>query len=172
MNKEFEVDESGMTADGYRILNPISKRSMYLGNLITIAVVGIIAGTVIFFSESIFEESKDLGIAITISLAAIAVLYLLISPQVFYRRYRYRIDDDKVEIRRGILIITHTLVPIERIHQVQVNKGPINRLFGLANVDITTAGGTAKLEYLEEETAESIASKLNEYVVKLLKERD
>jgi len=166
------VDESGMTADGYRILNPISKRSMYLGNLITIAVVGIIAGTVIFFSESIFEESKDLGIAITISLAAIAVLYLLISPQVFYRRYRYRIDDDKVEIRRGILIITHTLVPIERIHQVQVNKGPINRLFGLANVDITTAGGTAKLEYLEEETAESIASKLNEYVVKLLKERD
>jgi membrane protein YdbS with pleckstrin-like domain len=81
-------------------------------------------------------------------------------------------DDDKVEIRRGIITITHSLVPIERIHQVQVAKGPINRMFGLANVNITTAGGIATMEYLDEEVAESIASKLNEYVVRLLKDRD
>ena len=45
-------------------------------------------------------------------------------------------------------------------------------MFGLANVNMTTAGGVAKLEYLDEATAESIASKLNESVVKLLKDRD
>ncbi|MBE6523922.1 MAG: hypothetical protein E7Z65_03500 [Thermoplasmata archaeon] len=172
MNREFQVDESGMTADGYRVLNPASKKSMYLGNLITFAILAAAAGLVIYFSDTIFGESKDLGRAITIILLVLATVYLIFGPQVFYRRYRYRLDDDKVEIRRGIVIVTHTLVPIERIHQVQVGKGPINRLFGLADVNITTAGGTAKLEFLDEDTAESIASKLNEYVVKLLKERD
>ena len=45
-------------------------------------------------------------------------------------------------------------------------------MFGLANVNITTAGGVSTLEYLDIETAESIASKLNECVVKMLKARD
>ena len=102
----------------------------------------------------------------------ILAIYFIAAPQVFYRRYRYRIDDEKAEIRRGVIVISHTLVPIERIHQVQVAKGPINRMFGLANVNITTAGGTAVLEYLDIETAESVATKLNECVVGLLKDRD
>ena len=172
MNKEFEVDENGLTADGYKVLNPASKKSMYLGNIIKFAILAAAAGAVILFSESFFGEMKDVGCGVTIALLVLSTLYLLIEPQVFYRRYRYRLDDDKVEIRRGIITITHSLVPIERIHQVEVAKGPINRMFGLANVIITTAGGVATVEYLDEDAAESIASKLNEYVVRLLKDRD
>lgn len=32
----FKVDENGLTVDGYRRLEPESKKSMYLGNLIGI----------------------------------------------------------------------------------------------------------------------------------------
>ncbi len=173
MNDEFAVDESGMTSDGYHILDPKSKKSMYLGNLIAFAVLAVLVGLGIHFSEIIFgAEDKDIGCIILMGVFIAVSVYLIAGPIVFYRRYRYRIDDDKVEIRRGVLIITHTLVPIERIHQVQVSKGPINKMFGLADVNMTTAGGQASLEYLNEETAESIASKLNECVVKLLKDRD
>ena len=89
-----------------------------------------------------------------------------------YRRYRYRMDDEKIEVRRGIVYITHAMVPIERVHQVDVSEGPINRMYGLANVNITTAGGVVTIEYLKEDVAEGIAAKLNENVVKLLRERD
>ena len=172
MNSEFAVDESGMTADGYHRLNPVSKKSMYVGKMIWFVIFAIGFGLAIHYSEYLFVSYKDYAcIALMASFVAIAV-YLIASPIVFFRRYRYRLDDEKVEIRRGVITITHTLVPIERIHQVEVARGPINRAFGLAAVNMTTAGGVATLEYLDEETAESIASKLNECVVKLLKDRD
>jgi len=172
MNDEFAVDESGMTSDGYHILDPVSKRSMYLKNLIVFAILALFFGLGIHYADIIWETDTDLYRMGLLAVFILIAVYLIVSPIVFYRRYRYRLDDDKVDIRRGIITITHTMVPIERIHQVEVSKGPINRMFGLANVNITTAGGTATLEYLNEPVAESIASKLNECVVRLLKDRD
>ena len=172
MNDGFAVDETGMTADGYRVLPKNSLKSMYLKNIIKFAILSVIVGLIIHFWEYITDYDRDLGSIIVIAIYILISLYLIIGPQIFYRRYRYRMDDDKVEIRRGIITITHSLVPIERIHQVEVAKGPINRMFGLANVIVTTAGGVATVEYLDEDVAESIASKLNEYVVRLLKDRD
>jgi len=172
MDAQFAVDDSGMTADGYHILNPVSMKAMYIANAIKFGISAVAVFLLVHFSGELFGEAKDYACMVIIGLYIVLAAYLIAGPAVFYRRYRYRIDDDKVEIRRGIVTITHTLVPIERIHQVQVAKGPINRMFGLANVVITTAGGVTTLEYLDETTAEGIASKLNEYVVKLLKDRD
>ena len=72
----------------------------------------------------------------------------------------------------GVIIRSHFLVPVERIHQVQVDKGPILRKFGLASVTVTTAGGIANLEYLDEPIAEDIAQNLNEKIIKMLKARE
>jgi hypothetical protein len=172
MKDEFAVDENGLTADGYHILLPVSKKSMYVANAIKFALVSVFFGLCIHFSDILFGTYKDLFCGGIIVLYIVIVVYLIAGPIVYYRRYRYKLDDDKAEIRRGIITISHTLVPIERIHQVEVSRGPINRMFGLANVVITTAGGVTSLDYLDETTAESIASKLNETVVKLLKDRD
>jgi hypothetical protein len=172
MNDEFSVDESGMTSDGYHRLLPVSKRAMYLRNAIRFVVVTVAIGVAIHYGDLLFGTMRDLCCAGLIILYIVVAAYLCVAPLVFYKRYRYRMDDDKVEIRRGIITITHTLVPIERIHQVEVARGPINRRFGLANVVMTTAGGVSTLEYLDLETAEQIASKLNETVVRLLKARD
>jgi len=172
MANEFTVDDRGMTSDGYRRLLPSSRKSMYLANMIKVAIATAIVLWLFINWTVLFPDSDSRVRYVAVAVYAIFLIYWLVGPEVFYRRYRYRIDDDKAEIRRGIIVITHSLVPIERIHQVQVDKGPINRLFGLANVVITTAGGVTALELLDEDTAESIASKLNECVVKLLKDRD
>jgi hypothetical protein len=172
MFNEFAVDETGMTSDGYRRLQPSCKKAMYIQNAITMSVLTVIAVLGFFFLGDRLGTWYDTTLILTVAVLALIAVYLLVSPQVFYRRYRYRIDSEKAEIRRGVVTIAHVLVPIERIHQVVVLKGPINRMFGLANVNITTAGGTTILEYLDTETAESIAEMLNQTVVKLLKDRD
>lgn len=172
MSKEFAVDKNGMTADGYCRLEPVSKVAMYIGNAISFLICVVVFGLLVHFSDRIFKNESNLASMCLIAIFVIISIYLIVGPIVFYRRYRYRIDDDKAEIRRGIITIRHTLVPIERIHQVEVTRGPINRQFGLADVNITTAGGTTKIEYLRNEVAEDIASKLNECVVKLLKDRE
>jgi len=172
MRDEFAVDESGMTADGYHILLPVSKKAMYVNNVIKFAILAVVFGVIIHYADSIFGADAELLRTLILGLYVVIIAYLIVSPIIFYRRYRYRLDSEKAEIRRGVITITHSLVPIERIHQVQVNRDPINRMFGLANVTITTAGGVSVIEYLDEATAESIADTLNETVVKLLKDRD
>lgn len=169
MNDDFRVNEEGFTKDGYRILKKSSLRAMYLGNAIWFVILAIVCGLGVHeLSVRGYQMAAAALIVVFIALAA----YLIVSPRIFYDHYRYRLDDDKVEVRRGVIVIRHTLVPIERVHQVDVKKGPIKRMFGLADVYITTAGGTAAIEFLENDIAESIASKLNECVVKILKDRD
>ena len=168
----FKVDENGLTVDGYRCLEPESKRSMYLGNAVTMVISAAIVLLIVMYGGSWLGDYYDIACIGLYVLLAVIVVYGLVEPQITYMRYRYRMDDDKIEVRWGIVYITHEMVPIERVHQVDVSEGPINRMYGLANVNITTAGGVVTIEYLKSDVAEAIASKLNEKVIKLLKERD
>ena len=171
MEDIFATDKSGFTADGYRRLVPSSKKSMYLFNGILLAFLTILVAIVVMFGLPEIGSDAMMALILTVVLYALCVMYLLISPIVFYNRYRYRIDADKAEIRRGVFWISHMMIPVERIHQVDVVRGPINRVFGLADVIITTAGGVAKIQYLEDDVAEEIVNNLNNTVVALLKDR-
>ena len=162
----FKVDENGFTVDGYRVLNPLCLRSMYLSR-----AIGIVILAAVFYLMYVgIPELKWAGTWLA-AIFIILLIYSAVGPFVFYKRYRYRMDEDKIEVRRGILYITHLLVPVERVHQVDVKVGPINRIFGLADVGITTAGGAVSLQFLEEDVAEGIATTLNDKIVCMLKER-
>ncbi len=168
---QFRVDENGMTSDGYHCLVPASRKSMYIGNSIAFAIAAVLLiAAYCYVGASVMAYQALIRVSIVVLLLLVAV-YCFASPAVYYRRYRYRIDDDKVDIRKGVVTISHTMVPIERIHQVDVKRGPINRAYGLANVQITTAGGLVTIEYLEEDIAEDIAERLNRRVVGILKQR-
>ena len=152
----FSVDEHGLTADGYHSLNPLSKKSMYVSRVVALVLTGLIVFAIVYYIGTLDDVPSWYGTVLTILFVLLAA-WSLISPQIFYRRYRYRFDDEKVEIRRGVIIITHEMVPIERIHQVNVSAGPVNRMFDLADITITTAGGVVKLQFLDADVAESIA---------------
>lgn len=168
---EFAVDENGLTSDGYRRIVPASLKSMYISRAIGLLITVAVFVPRIVFSD-VFEEYEVMVRLGSIVLLAVVSMYLLISPVMFYRRYRYRLDDAKLEIRRGIITIRHFLVPVERIHQVEVVRGPINRMFGLSDVVVTTAGGMVKVQFLEDGVAETIADSLNESIIRLLKSRN
>lgn len=151
----------------YRTLDPRSMRSMRIGYLLATAVFAV-AAVVLFFLRDLHEVL----IYACIGAAALAVLMAVLAivfPKIYYDHYRYFISEDRVDVRRGIIFLTHTVVPLERIHQVEVVSGPINRMYGLADVSITTAGGVAKIEYLETEEAERIADELNAIVDAIVK---
>ncbi len=167
----FKTDEGGITEDGFRRLVPKSKLSMYISNIIKLIILSIISVLILQNSHIAGTYEQYLRYA-TISLDIILVIYLIISPLIFYARYRYKISDDRIDVLKGIFTITHTIVPIERVHQVEVIRGPINNAFGLAIVNITTAGGVATIEYIEIKEAEQIADKLNEIVLRILREEN
>ena len=55
--------------------------------------------------------------------------------------YRERADD--LSVRSAVLTRTVTLVPYGRLQSVELEQGPINTRYGLAQVEVHTAGSTS-----------------------------
>jgi membrane protein YdbS with pleckstrin-like domain len=145
--------------------------SMYIGHAVSYAI--LLAGYLLlttFSQEFLGPYYGPVQTAAQVVLA-VALAYIVAAPPVYYARYRYQITGDRVDVRCGVLVIRHILVPIERVHQVEVSRGPINTLLGLADVTITTAGGDATIEYLEIAEAEKVADLLNRLIGRMLRER-
>lgn len=158
-------------ANGYRRLNWKCMLSMYIGHatlyLLLLAAYILVRSHAQGFLGFYYEPVMY---AFTV-LLAIVLVYTMAAPPVFYVRYRYRITDDRIDVRSGVLVLRHILVPIERVHQVEIARGPINNLLGLADVTITTAGGEASIRYLEVDEAETVADRLNNLIGRMLRER-
>jgi membrane protein YdbS with pleckstrin-like domain len=99
----------------------------------------------------------DVTFAVIIS---ICILWIIISPIIRYKRYKYYIDDEKLIVVEGLWFITKDLAPIERVHQIAIKRGPISRIYGLSEVIATTAGGNIVIRFLENNIAEEIAESL------------
>ena len=156
-----------MTELEYKMLVPASKKSMYLGNAILIVALAAMAAAAYYF----LKDNMPV-IAGILACVAVCVVYLLVRPILYYRFYRYAITDDRIDVRQGVIIRTHTVVPIERLHQVEVVRGPINSIVGLSNVKVTTAGGVADIKFLEQAVAESIVDELNTVINRIIRDRN
>ena len=117
----------------------------------------------------IFPQDIGTGKVISLIVAILTLVDVLLSPYFRYHRYRYSINEECIDIKEGYIFIKRNIVPIERLHKLQTAKGPIDRLFGVAKVVVTTAGGDVTIRFLEEEKAERIAdslrSRINEMVI-------
>lgn len=139
----------------------LSKRAKTV-MLITAMIQGILfAAAALFIIANVFGRSSKTGIVLALVCAALAVAYIIIVPIVRFKRYRYLIEADRIEIIEGVFFIKRTLVPIDRIHQISVSRGPIDSAFGVAKVSVITAGATATFRFLDEEKADEIALHLN-----------
>lgn len=153
----------------YRRLNRRCIASMYTGYAILLIVAGAIA-TAVYTAVGDMDEPNRVRIPL-IALYCVLLAYCIVAPPVFYRHYRYLLDGEKLDVRRGVIFIRHTFVPIERVMQVEVTHGPINRIWGLADVVVTTAGGTADIQYLDPEETERVANYLGQVVNRIMRAR-
>lgn len=93
------------------------------------------------------------------SVLMIVVTLALINAR--YESYRYRITDEDVAVRSGILFRSKRYVPRHRIQHVDIHAGPWARKLGLSEIHIYVAGGTAMtIPGLDELEAEKIRQHL------------
>ncbi|HZJ77807.1 MAG TPA: PH domain-containing protein [Clostridia bacterium] len=140
----------------YESLSPKALKLMRLSSLLLMFFILILPSLV-----AIAVGKNTIPIAIPIAIIVLSIVYIFAVPLIRFRRYKYLIASDRIEIKEGILFIKRTIVPIDRIHQIDVLRGPIDNLFGVAKVNITTAGSIATFRFLELEKADEIAAYLN-----------
>ena len=151
----------------YEKLSKKATSCMFVATLVQF----LISTSILFVIWFIFGEYlPQIVINIMIGLVILDFLYLIVSPKVRYERYRYSITEDSIDVREGFIFIERSIVPIERLHKIAIEKGPIDRMFNLAKVIVTTAGGDVTIRFLEDEKSEFIADalkkKINEIAIK------
>ena len=84
-------------------------------------------------------------------------------PRLAYARAAYRLDDDGIEIKHGVVWRSIIDVPRSRVQHTDVSQGPLERRFGLGSVVIYTAGSEhaqVQLGGIAYETAVAIRDQL------------
>jgi membrane protein YdbS with pleckstrin-like domain len=89
-------------------------------------------------------------------------------PGLRWRRWRYEIRPDEVDLQRGIFWISRTLVPLARIQHVDTRQGPLQRRFGLSTVVFYTAAGPNQIP----ELSTLVAERVRDRIAELTREQD
>lgn len=145
--------------------NTLSKKALKLMRITSaIGLFFLTAGAAAVFLVLFFAGNTAGAAAVITVTAVFDIVYFAAVPPLRWRRYTYLIESDRIEIVEGILFVTRTIVPIDRIHQIDIKRGPIDNAIGVAKVVVTTAGSAAVFRFLEPEKAEEIALYLNECI--------
>jgi membrane protein YdbS with pleckstrin-like domain len=105
---------------------------------------------------------------VQVAAAAVSVVAAVVSigvvPVWRYRVHRWEISDSAVYTRTGWLAQERRIAPISRVQTVDTHRGPLDRLFGLANVTVTTASsaGAVHIVALDSAVADQIAARLTD----------
>ena len=103
-----------------------------------------------------------------VAVFGLGVLSVGVTPGLRWRRWRYEITPDEVDLQRGIFWISRTLVPLARIQHVDTSQGPLQRRFGLATVVFYTAAGPNQIP----ELAAPVAADVRDRIAELTREQD
>jgi uncharacterized protein len=92
------------------------------------------------------------------------VVFVVVVPQWRYRVHRWDIDTKAVYTRTGWLVQERRIAPISRVQTVDTYRGPLDRLFGLANVTVTTASsaGAVRIVALDSDVADWVVAQLTD----------
>jgi membrane protein YdbS with pleckstrin-like domain len=99
------------------------------------------------------------GLAAT---AVLAVAHVVVMPQWRYRVHRWEATPEAVYTQSGWFKQEWRIAPVSRIQTVDSERGPLEQLFRLANVTVTTASaaGPLRVSGLNRDTAQRLVDEL------------
>ena len=169
-------------ADGWRRLHPFSP--LLRGGIALIVIAGIIIANFrdriieLFFAEQLWESGELEGVVdeqdmfdylareglllVAIGVVLGVILLVILFSWVAWRFHTYRITDEAVEGRSGVVFRTHRRAPLERIQSVNLQRPLLARALGLTKIEVLTAGqgGKVELAYLGHRDAKVVREQI------------
>ncbi|WP_246988501.1 PH domain-containing protein [Halorientalis marina] len=131
---------------------------------LTRLAVALVVGAVIAVVLVRFGRSPLGGAAVGGGLLAIGLVHTLL----LYRSWRFAVESDALELKRGVLTRVETAVPFVRIQHVDTQRGPLDRLLGLSSVVVYTAGSRGAdvtIPGLSPDRAEKLRNRLRDLAI-------
>lgn len=106
-----------------------------------------------------------LALAVT---GVLAAAHLTVMPRWRYAVHRWEAASDAVYTQSGWFDQERRIAPVSRIQTVDTERGPLEQLFGLSSVTVTTASAAGALEIqgLDREVADRLVDDLTATTVR------
>ena len=124
-------------------------RNLWRTNGVLRSVVLAVAALAVSGPLSNWDDRPGFLMPLLWALVALAaVVQVGIEPELRWRRWRYEIRPEEIDIRRGTWSIKRTLVPMARVQHVDTESGVMQQGFDLATVSFHTAAGEIEIPQL------------------------
>lgn len=92
----------------------------------------------------------------------VGIVHVMVMPQWRYRVHRWEITADAVYTLSGWANLEWRVAPVSRIQTVDTERRPLEQLFGLATVTVTTASaaGAVEINGIDHELAADLVEEL------------
>lgn len=137
----------------------IAVAAIVIGNLRERLIEWFIPGSDRYDSGDPVTELMDRGLILWALLAVLGVILIAVFGfWLSWRMHTFRVTDELVEVRSGILFRTNRRARLDRIQGVNVQRPVLARVFGAAKLEVTVAGqdGNVQLSYLGWRAADAL----------------
>ena len=135
-----------------------------ISRTIRFALFGIPFSIFIFVATS-FMVNWKFGVAITSLYVVYSLIRAWVWPVLEYRYYRYAVRDNDLIVQQGVLFRKWSTIPLHRIQHVDTRQGPLERMIGIASLQLYTAAGMhadGSIPGLDTEEAENLRDTLSQ----------
>lgn len=135
-------------------LNP----KYWIVSLMNTTVVFLVLGIALGFVWYNSEEFSQVGVYFLLAYLLVLVIALLLT-RIGFKKKGFAFREHDVIYRNGIIATNTMVIPYNRVQHVALHEGLISRYFGLAKVEIFTAGGSSsdvEIPGIAKEEAENI----------------
>lgn len=127
---------------------------MLINTALTFLVLGTAIGFVFYFNE----EIRDFALYFGIGFGVLFFLTIVFS-RIGFKKRGFAFREHDVLFQSGVIAAKTTIIPYNRVQHVALHEGLVSRYFGLAKVEIFTAGGSSsdiEIPGIEKVQAENI----------------
>ena len=159
---------------GWHRMHPLTP--LLQGGLILLVIAGVLIANLrdrfieIFVGEDLAGGNGDIidviaenGLALIVIGGVLGVvLVIILFSWLTWRVHTYRITNEAVENREGLVFKKHRRAPLERIQSVNLQRPLLARLVGLTKIEVQTAGqgGKVELAFLAHRDAKTVREQI------------
>ena len=133
---------------------PAGVRAMWLSEDVIRVVILLVIALAVAANVDVLMPWLPLVVAAT------GLPHIVVVPRARFRRYRWELHEEELDLLEGLLTVTRTVVPITRIQHVSVQRTGWTNLFGLVRLNVHTAAGETTIPGLEPLRADDVRDRI------------
>jgi uncharacterized protein len=145
----------GMRGEPQKRISPKALKVWRLHGVIQTLVLAIVVAGVIVLS-TLFDWPVWIMAASIGVLLLFTYMMIFFLPTIRWKRWRYEVREQEIELQRGFIFVKRTLVPMVRVQHVDTVQGPILKKYHLSTITVSTAATVHEIPALDTDEADEL----------------